>query len=228
MENIPSQLGAIVLHLWQIRLDKIGSLFQGGNDGFAVGECLSPSLAWQHRDSLEGIDRGPFSDEHAYINALISAYVSHAEELPLAPHALFAPVPDISEYPCWASYKTAVNRWNDFVSIGQKIEHSNNRFAYCIAGQLMREMSLHLYSGTGSMGFPLSHPDLHTGNIFVDDDSNITCVIDWASTTSVLPTEVLATSGLQGLVSPPGPSLIVAFRAGFERASCRAQLHELG
>ncbi|KAK1765978.1 hypothetical protein QBC33DRAFT_579267 [Phialemonium atrogriseum] len=188
MEKIMSQLGAMTLQLWQLRLNKVGSLFQDGNDGFVVGECLSPSLMWQQRDSLEGIDRGPFSDERAYFNALLSAYISHAEELPFA-----------------------VNRWNDFVTIGQKIDHSNNRLAYCIAGQLMREMSLHLCSGTADGGFPLGHPDLNTGNIFVDQDLNITCIIDWTSASS-------------GSVSPPDSSLIAAFRAGFERASGGAQL----
>lgn len=219
-----SQLGTIMLQLWQLRLDKLGSLFQDGNDGFVVGECRSPSLMWQQRDSLEGIDRGPFNDERAYFNALLSAYISHAEELPLSPHAFFAPVPDTSEYPSWASYKAAVNRWNDFVAIGQKIDHSNNRLAYCIAGQLMREMSLHQCSGTADGGFPLGHPDLNTGNIFVDQDLNVTCIIDWTSASSVPPAEVLATPGLQGSVFPPDPSLIAAFRAGFERASGGAQL----
>jgi hypothetical protein len=159
--------------LSQLRQDKIGSLFQESNEACVAGECLSPAFTWQQRASFDEIDRGPFSDESAYLNALISTYISHAEILPMTPHAFFAPVPYPSEYSSWASYKAAVDRWNDFVVVGQKIDHSKNRLAYCITGQLMREMLPHLSSSSPGAGFPLSHPDLHTGNIFVDQEFNV-------------------------------------------------------
>lgn len=178
-ESVMRQLGAIVSQLSRFRLDKIGSLFENGPGNYTVGECLCPPLTWQQRDSLDDIDRGPFDSERAYFEALISAYVRHVQELPMTPHASFAPIPDTAEYASWSSYAAAMARWNDFVAVGQKIDHSNNRLAYCIAGQLMRDMIPSLCSTEGLVtgGFPLIHPDLHFGKIFVDEDLHITCVI---------------------------------------------------
>lgn len=222
-EKVMGQLGAITWQLSQLRLDKIGSLFQDDDGHYTVGECLSPSLTWQHRDLLEEVDRGPFDGECAYFKSLISAYISHAQELPLTPHAFFAPFPDESEYTCWASYKAATSRWNDFVAIGQKIDHSKNRLAYCIAGQLMHDMIPSLCSHRSGDGFPLGHPDLHHGNIYVDEALNITCIIDWGSSSSIPLAELLATPRSRGSTFPPDVSLVAAFRGGFDRASGNEQ-----
>lgn len=52
--------------LSNVRFDKIGSLFED-DGGFSVGECLSPVLTWQSRDSIEAeIDRGLFPKEEDY------------------------------------------------------------------------------------------------------------------------------------------------------------------
>lgn len=217
--KIMRQLGAIASQLRHLRLDKIGSLFQDSHGNHVVGKCLSPCLTWQARDSLDGINRGPFADENDYVDSLISAYTSHAKELPLTPHAFFAPIPDPSEYPSWDSFKVAVGRWNDFVAVGQKINHSKNRLAYCIVGQLLREMMPSLCRTSAGQGFPLNHPDLHPGNIFVDDDLTITCIIDWGSTTSAPATELLATPLLPRSSVSPEQSLVSAFRAGFDQAT---------
>ncbi|UKZ65831.1 uncharacterized protein TrAtP1_007021 [Trichoderma atroviride] len=96
------------------------------------------------------------------------------------------------------SYRMASRRWNDFVAIGQKIDHSKNRLLYCIAGQFLVEMIPQLSSGYDN-SFTLSHPDLHVGNIYVDDDLNITCIIDWSSASTGPIAELLATPGLGGL-----------------------------
>jgi hypothetical protein len=225
-QKIVSQLGAITSQLSQLRFDKIGSLSHDGAGNFTIGECLSPSLTWQHRDLLANIDRGPYDNETAYLESLISVYITHAKELPMTPHAFFAPIPDPAEYPSWASFRAAAARWNDFVAVGEKIDHSRNRLAYCIAGQLMRETIPRLRSETPKWdGFPLGHPDLHHGNIFVDDALNITCIIDWGSASSVPLAELLAAPGL--LHTSPGDSstrenpLVAAFIAGFEQASGR-------
>lgn len=77
----------------------------------------------------------------------------------------------------------------------------------------------YMSSSRPGAGFPLAHPDLHTGNIFVDKDLNITCIIDWASASSVPPAELLVTPALQGSVFLPQPSLAMTFRAGFVQAS---------
>jgi hypothetical protein len=176
---------------------------------------------------LEGIDRGPYDDESTYLHSLISAYTSHARQLPITPHAFFAPIPNVKEYATWASYRAAAARWNDFVAAGSKVDHSKNRLAYCIAGDLLLEMIPHLLqpkntpppTGSGG-GFPLNHPDLHPGNIFVDDNLNITCIIDWGSVSSAPLTELLAAPGLlyRRSAAEQDP-LVGAFRAGFERAS---------
>ncbi|KAG5750275.1 hypothetical protein H9Q69_007033 [Fusarium xylarioides] len=97
-EKIMAQLGTIMSHLSDIHFDKIGSLFQDNNGDYVVGECLSPSLLWQHRDELEDIDRGPFDSESQYLRSLISAFTAHAKELSLTPHSFFAPIPDPFEY----------------------------------------------------------------------------------------------------------------------------------
>jgi hypothetical protein len=69
--KVMSQLGAFMSELSTHQFDRIGSLFQDGDASYAVGECLSPSLTWQERDSLE-LDRGPFITEHDYLVSLIS------------------------------------------------------------------------------------------------------------------------------------------------------------
>src|SRR3954470_4615904 len=119
-----NQLGAIMAQLSGIHFEKIGSIFEDCTGNFLIGECLSPSLLWQWRDSLDGIDRGPFSEERQDLDSLVSASITHAKELSLTPHAFFAPIPVHSEYPNWTSYRTAVARWNDFVAIGEKVENS--------------------------------------------------------------------------------------------------------
>lgn len=212
-EKVMRQLGAIMKQLSMIHLDMIGSLFQDCKGNYVVGECLSPALLWQQRDKLDGIERGPFLLESQYFESLISAFTSHASELPLQTHAFFAPIPEISEYLSWSSYKAAVNRWNDYVAIGSKIESSKNRLYYCLVGQVLRQMITHL--STPSEYFTLSHPDLHLGNIFIDEDFNITSLIDWASASAGPITELLATPGLGGSTFALQEPLTRAFRSGF-------------
>ncbi|KAK6445562.1 hypothetical protein FP744_10001810 [Trichoderma asperellum] len=214
-EIVMEQLGSIVAELSNHRFDKIGSLFKDGNGGYVIGECLSPSLTWQERDSLD-LNRGPFHQEHDYLSSLISAFTSHARELTITPHIFYAPVPDNLHYNTIHSHSIATQRWNEFASIGQKIDHSKNRLFYCIAGQFLFEMIPHLSSDVES-SFPISHPDLHVGNIYIDDDLNITCIIDWSSASTGPIAELLATPGLGGSARPPSDSLIVAFRSGFGR-----------
>lgn len=64
-------------------------------------------------------------------------------------------------------------------------------------------------------GFPIRHPDLSIDNIFVDDDCNITCIIDWEFASSVPTSELLITPGLPHPRNRLDPSLVDAFRAGF-------------
>lgn len=77
-----SQLGVIMSELSDHHFSEIGSIFTDEKGSYIVGECLSPALTWQERDSLE-LDRGPFREEHDYLVSLISAFTSHAKELSL-------------------------------------------------------------------------------------------------------------------------------------------------
>ncbi|KAF5599289.1 RNase H domain-containing protein [Fusarium pseudoanthophilum] len=212
-EKVMAQLGTIMSRLLDTHFKKIGSLSQDSNGIYSIGECLSPSLLWQHRDELEGIDRRPFGQESQYLRSLISAFTAHAEEPPLTPQSFFAPIPDPFEYSNWTSYRKAVDRWQHFCSIDDKVEGNKNRLDFCIAGQFLNEMVPHLVSAEER--FVLCHPDLHLGNIFVDDDFNITCIIDWSSASASPTSELLSTPGLNGSLSPPKPSLVTAFRSGF-------------
>ncbi|TWU72927.1 hypothetical protein ED733_000798 [Metarhizium rileyi] len=214
-EIVMKQLGVLLGQLSTLRFDKIGSLFEDASGNYVVGECLSPTLTWQERDSLDGIERGPFLHESQYLESLISALVSHAKELPLSPHAFFAPIPDHTEFTSWSSYRAAISRWNDYVAIGEKIEGSRNRFSYCLAGQVLRQMIPHLT--TSNDFYTLSHPDLHLGNIFVDEEFNISCLIDWGSASSGPISELLATPSLGSSVFHPPMHLVGAFRCGFCR-----------
>ncbi|KAK1767414.1 kinase-like domain protein [Phialemonium atrogriseum] len=186
--TIMRQLGAITSQLSHLRQPKIGSLFQDSDGNYTIGE------------------------ESAYLEALVAAYVSHAQELSLSYHAFFAPIPDPTEYTSVASYRAAVGWWNDFVAVGQKIDHSRNRLAYCISGQLLGEMVPRLSgdAAAGGEGFPLAHPDLHTGNVFVDSELNVSCLIDWGFASAVPASELLATPPLW----EPEAGLVGSFRCG--------------
>lgn len=122
-EKILNQLGRIMSSLLKPRFDKIGSLFQNEEGKYYIGECLSPSLLWQLRDTLPDIARGPFDKEDQYFGSLISAFVSHAKSLSIAPHGFFAPIPNLMEY------------------------------AHCIAGQFLQDMISRLSSGEMALFF---------------------------------------------------------------------------
>ncbi|KAF5588710.1 altered inheritance of mitochondria [Fusarium pseudoanthophilum] len=217
-KKIMNQLGTIMSRLSKVQFDKIGSLFEDDTSGFSVGECLSPVLTWRSRDSLEAeIERGPFTEETTYLRSLISAFTAHAEELSLTPYLFFSPLPKPADYPTWDSFLAATDRRGDFIVVGDKLEGSKNRLDYCIAGQILEEMVPKLLSG--STAFTISHPDLHTGNIFVDEDLNVTCIIDWGSATTGPMTELLATPRLAGSSLPPSAALTAAFQAGLSQES---------
>ncbi|KFA64157.1 hypothetical protein S40285_00835 [Stachybotrys chlorohalonatus IBT 40285] len=202
------------------RFGEIGSLTNDETGIPSIGECLSPSFTWQERDSLE-LERGPFSEELDYLDSLISAFTSHARELPLTPHVFIAPVPDKLDYKTMDSYRTAGRRWNDFVTICPKIDHSRNMLFYCIAGQFLREMIPNFSSGM-RQGFALSHPDLHLGNLYADDDFNVTCTIDWSSTRSGPITGLLIPPSLGSSNEPASGFLAAAFRTGFKQQATKA------
>jgi hypothetical protein len=115
----------------------------------------------------------------------------------------FVPVPVKSEYHNDFAYFRAVRRWNDFVKLGFKIDGSDNRLDYIIAGGALSDILSdwadsisRLYAEDSSYRFSLYYPDLNVNNIFIDDEYNITCLIDWAFCFSVLLSVFLALPGL--------------------------------
>ena len=73
-----------------------------------------------------------------------------------------------------------------------------------------------LFSALGDL--TLSHLVLQLGNISVDEEFNVPCILYWGSTASGPVTELLATSG-PGLSSPPEEALTTAFRLSFTQHS---------
>jgi hypothetical protein len=211
------QLGEIASQLSSLRFDKIGLLFEG-KEGFSVRTCLSPGLLLKDRHTLDGISRGPFLSGDDYYRSLLSAFRQHTEALPLEHHAFLAPVPAPEEDECYDAYLSATERWNDFVALGSKIDNSKNRLDYFIAGEFLEAMVPSLGKGTvmdnREGGFPLHHPDLSASNIFVDDDCNVTCIIDWAFSSFVPMPVLLMTPGLPHSRGDTGPELTSCFRAG--------------
>ncbi|PGH07546.1 hypothetical protein AJ80_07992 [Polytolypa hystricis UAMH7299] len=219
-QKVMSQLGKFMDQLSHLRFDKIGSLFEE-EGSFKVKSCLLPGFLFRGRYELQGICRGPFSEESECYRALLSAYFGHIQHLPLEHHALFAPVPIPREYGCYASYLAATERWNDFVTLGSRVENSGNRLDYFVAGQILDRMipgftnNLEECNQQHGGRFALYHPDLSANNIFVDEQCNITCIIDWAFASTVPITLLLATPGLPHPTDEWEPSLTSAFRSGF-------------
>ncbi|KAJ5588917.1 hypothetical protein N7537_011595 [Penicillium hordei] len=188
MNKVMSQLGQITWDLAQVRFPLIGSLFEE-NGAFVVGECLSKRHIQHKRHSLGGIPRGPFDSESEFYLSLIVALIKHAEMLPLGHHCFAAPVPSRNDYPNKDLWQCARNLWNQFVTIGQKVDGAANRVDYVIAAHVLNHLISQYgrnWSGvTCPVSFPLCHPDLTMSNIFVDDQYKITCIIDWAFATTV-------------------------------------------
>ena len=172
-EKVMKQIGEIVWQLSCLRLDKIGSLFEEG-ECYVVKDCLSPGFFLHDRYTLRDIKRGPFLQDVDYYRSLLSAYLLHIQYLLLEHHVFFAPVPVPSEYNSYASYLSATDRWNDFVTVGSKVDCSKNRLDYTIAGRFLEGMissftiKSHEFANGYNNGFPLHHPDLSVNNIFVD------------------------------------------------------------
>ncbi|KAE8152071.1 kinase-like domain-containing protein [Aspergillus avenaceus] len=213
------ELGDITWKLSQLRLGRIGSPFEE-NGSFEVKECLSRGHMLHERYDLE-IPRGPFASDAEFYNSLISAFLEHAEALQLSHHCFIAPVPLPNNYEMRTLYTDAVNLWNDFVAVGNKIDSSINRRDYVIAGDALRDIlardiipSLESPETTEET-FPLCHPDLSVNNIFVDDDINITCIIDWAFASSIPEFMLLPAPGLPQYGDEVSSQLRLRFTDGF-------------
>ncbi|KAL5366502.1 kinase-like domain-containing protein [Aspergillus floccosus] len=219
--KILRQLGCIHAALSNIRFSEIGSLCMDDISSFTPRKCLFPSLIWQDRDEFDDteITRGPFSDSKAFYTASIDAFLAHSAELSMEHHLFHAPVPIVQEYDSFEEYRLATDLWNDYVTVGSKIESRKNRLDYTLVGISLRDTVAFLSEKdgrTGCAGFPLYHPDISMQNIFVDDDLNITCIIDWAFASSVPPAMLLVCPGLPHPRDGVHSSLLGAFVDGFK------------
>jgi hypothetical protein len=98
---------------------------------------------------------------------------------------------------------------------GKKIDSADNRLDYMIAADALRDIVPKLEFPTVIPTFPLFHPDLSVNNIFVDNDYNITCVIDWTFASSVPESMLLAHPGLPQHRNELDPELFAPFHSGF-------------
>ncbi|CAG8113721.1 unnamed protein product [Penicillium nalgiovense] len=190
------------------------------NNSYTPRKCLFPGLVWQRRDEFDGTDitRGPFSEAKAFYMASIDAFLAHSAELPMEHHLFHAPVPIVQEYDSFEEYRLATDRWNDYATVGSKIESRKNRLDYTLVNISLRD-TVGFFSEkdtqTSCDGFPLYHPDISTQNIFVDEDLNITCIIDWAFASPVPPAMLLVCPGLPQPRDGIHCSLLGAFVDGF-------------
>lgn len=88
----------------------------------------------QDRCSLEEILCGPFTSKAEFYDSLITAFTEHVEALPLSHHCFVAPVPRRGDHQSDAQYHQAYDLWNEFVAVGSKLDSSDNRLDYIIAG----------------------------------------------------------------------------------------------
>lgn len=217
--KILRQLGRVARQLSSLRFPAIGSVFEG-DEGFVVGECLHPGYVLGGRVTLEDLRRGPFHREEDFYSALATALGLHAEQLPMGHHVLRAPVPVPQEYDSFEKYCTATDRRNDFAALGGLVNSSENRLEYCLVSHLLQDLVVPAMTQAPSRsvpGFPLQHHDLSLENIFVDEELNITCIIDWSFCSTVPQAQLLSVPGLphvRDLISDP--ALISAFRSGYE------------
>ncbi|RDW72089.1 hypothetical protein BP5796_08123 [Coleophoma crateriformis] len=209
-EKILRQLGAVTAQLLNLPLEKIGSLHEKDGE-FLMGKCLSPAFTWYSRDSLgDYVLRGPFKSDKEYYESLIALFRHHAERFPLEHHVLFAPVPQVREFTADSSYRSAVGRWNDFVTVGSKIDSKKNRLDYCTVAHMLRDVVPSI-SANLQRSFYLMHPDISMSNIFVDDDFNITSIIDWTNSSTVPLSTLLITPSFPHARNEVNSNLVPVF-----------------
>ena len=231
-EKILFQLGSITWQLSQLSFDVAGSLFE--EDGqFQIKTCLARGLLLNQRHSIEDLDRGPFRTKKAYYDAHILAFLEHVRYLPLGHHCFFAPIPARTEYEDYTGFRKASDWWSDFVTVQSKIDGSDNRSDYVVAGEALSQMMARWTEDLSDdlpdsrkPPFSIHHPDLSVDNIFVDEHFNITCVIDWAFSSSVPLSILLTAPGLPQSRYEVDPSLLPAFENGFRCALRESTKHQ--
>ena len=218
-QQIMSQLGKISASLSNLRSNQLGSLVLS-DKGYEVRKCLYPGFVWFGRDKFDDnyIQRGPFNDVQMFYRALLSAFFAHIKELPLLNHLFHAPVPNEQAYEDFHDYKVATHRWNGYAMLGSKIEGSKNRLDYILAGIALLVLVPLLAEKDNQFmcsGFPLCHPDLSLGNIFIDEQLSISCIIDWGFASFIPQSMFFICPGLPQSRYGTNPNLEPPFAQGF-------------
>ena len=212
------QLGIVTEQLSRLSFNKAGSLFEDDGE-YNIKTCLSRGLILNERYTLEEINRGPFQCSRDYYEAQVLAFIQHVQYLPMGHHCFFAPIPAANEYDNHIQFQDASSWWSDFVTVQSKIDSSDNRADYVIAGDILSDMIAKWTNDgvhdTCEPHFALHHADLSVNNIYVDEDFNITCIIDWAFCSAVPLSMLLMAPGLPQSRNELDASLFTAFEGGF-------------
>ena len=122
------QIGSLVYDKGDNDDDKLGN---SGTASYSVGPCLAPAFIRNHRHLLDKLDRGPFPSQAAYFAALTSALSRHAQELPMATTHCSHP---FRSKPTTRMTGLSKRLWAGGMTLwlSNKIDHSRNRFAYCM------------------------------------------------------------------------------------------------
>lgn len=146
---------------------------------------------------------------------MISVLQQHAGKLPLDHHVFLAPIPLIEKYSTFAGYRHAVQQWNDFLTVGMKPSSRNNRLDYIAMAELLHKIIPALSATPEQPKYYLKPPDLSASNVFIDNDFNITCIIDWTSCSTVPLASLLTTPSFPQSRDDVEESLVQVFRDGF-------------
>ena len=96
--------------------------------------------------------------------------IYHAEQLPLSHHLFLAPVPKAKDFETISNYRSAVQLWNDFATVDQKIDSRKNRLDYIAIALLLRDIIPSI--SISQQKYYLKPPDLSMSNIFIDNGFN--------------------------------------------------------
>ncbi len=218
------QLEVITWQLSRLCFDQTESLFEK-DEKFQIKICLFRDLLLNERHSLEDFNREPFKSEKNYYEAHVSTFLKHVKYLQLGHHCFFAPIFARNEYDDYAEFRKASDWWSDFVTVQFKIDDSDNRIDYVIAEEMLSEMITRRTNDVSKFllndhkhRFFIHHSDFSVDNIFVDEDFNITCIIDWAFCFSVPLSMLLIAPDLPQSRYEVDVSLLPAFENEFRYA----------
>ena len=101
-------------------------------------------------------------------------------------YCFFALILARSEYNDYAEFRKTLNKWNDFIIVQFKIDSSENKFDYVIVDEMLSKIITrrtndvsNIFLNERQYWFSIHHFDFNVDNIFIDENFNITCIIDW-------------------------------------------------